>query len=144
MPLYVVEKPARLQLDDRTLLAEWKPAHKRGAAKQAPLAVVGFALGLVAWRRTVTASWLVGAAILIAAWPYTLLVIMPTNRQLMATNIAAAGAASRTCFRNGRACTRCVPGWSRRHRRLRAGVHGLTLMLPAPPAATRRARDKPR
>ena len=31
--------------------------------------------------------------------PYTMLVIMPTNRQLMATDAAAAGSASRTLLR---------------------------------------------
>src|SRR5215471_19169063 len=91
----IVEQPARLSLDDRALLAEWKPAYKRGAAMQAPLAIIGFVLGLVAWHQTGNSPWLVGAAILIAAWPYTLIAIMPTNRQLMATDPAAATAASR-------------------------------------------------
>ena len=45
----VAEQPARLLLDDRALLAEWKPSYKCGAAMQAPLALVGFLLGLLAW-----------------------------------------------------------------------------------------------
>ena len=45
----VVEHPARLSLDDRSALAEWKPAYKRGTAMQAPLAIIGFVLGMVAW-----------------------------------------------------------------------------------------------
>jgi hypothetical protein len=91
----VAEQPARLNLDDRSLLIEWKPAYKRGFAMQAPLAVAGFLLGLVSWWQTGVWLWLVGAFILIANWPYTLLVIGPGNNRLMATDPAAAGADSR-------------------------------------------------
>jgi hypothetical protein len=89
------EQPARLGLDDRALLAQWKPAYKRGSAMQAPLALAGFALALVAWWLTGRSSFLIGALLLLANWPWTLFGIMPTNRALMATEPAEAGAQSR-------------------------------------------------
>ena len=79
----VAEQPARLALDDSTMLLEWKPSYKRGFAMQAPLAVIGCLFGLIAYWQTREFGFLAGAVLLIANWPWTLLGIMPTNNLLM-------------------------------------------------------------
>jgi hypothetical protein len=91
----IAEQPARLTLDDRSLLMEWKPAYKRGFGMQASLAIAGFLLGLLAWWQSGVWQWLLGAMVLIANWPYTLLVILPTNNKLMVIDPANAGPDSR-------------------------------------------------
>lgn len=87
----VAEQPARMHLDDRSLLIEWKPAYKRGFAMQAPLAMIGFVLGIFAGLQTGDWLWLIGALFLVANWPFTIFVIMPTNKKLMAIDPASAG-----------------------------------------------------
>jgi Domain of unknown function (DUF1772) len=89
------EQPARLMLDDRALLAEWKPSYKRGATMQAPLALAGFVLGIVAWWQTSHLAFLLGAIAIIAPWPWTLIVIKPTNDALLATEPDKAGPSTR-------------------------------------------------
>ena len=91
----VAEQPARLGLDDRALLAQWKPSYARGFAMQATLAVVGFLLGVGAWWATGDMMWLAGAVVLLANWPYTLLIIMPVNHKLNAIELDHAGPDSR-------------------------------------------------
>ena len=90
-----VEQPARLTLDDRALLAQWKPAYKRGTTMQATLAIVGFVLGAFACWQTGRITFLVGALLMLANWPWTLFAILPTNKILMATDLADAGPATR-------------------------------------------------
>lgn len=89
------EQPARLQLDDHALLAQWKPSYARGFTMQASLAAIGFVLGLLEWIVTNNYLWLLGAVMLVANWPFTLYVIKPVNDELNAIPAGAAGTHSR-------------------------------------------------
>lgn len=91
----IAEQPARLGLDDRALLAQWKPSYARGFALQATLAVLGGVAGGAAYFANGQWPWVLGAALMLANWPYTLLIIMPVNHQLNAMAPEQAGPSSR-------------------------------------------------
>ena len=76
------EQPARLKLDDRSMLAEWRPAYLRGTLMQAPLAVVSAALGAWTWWEKGGWFFLLGALLMLTNLPWTFVVIMPVNRKL--------------------------------------------------------------
>jgi uncharacterized membrane protein len=89
------EQPARLTLDDRALLTEWKPSYERGALMQASLALIACVLGIAGWLIEHETLAAMGAALILAPWPVTLFVIMPTNNRLKATPIESAGPETR-------------------------------------------------
>jgi len=91
----VAEQPSRLLLDDRAMLAQWKSSYERGKVMQASLALVSGFFGIAAGALSGRWSWFAGAILIMANWPYTFLVILPTNEQLNATADGAAGPASR-------------------------------------------------
>jgi hypothetical protein len=111
------EQPARLSLDDRSLLAEWKPAYKRGYAMQATLAIVGFLLGVLSWWLTGRLAFTAGAVLMLANWPWTMFGIMPTNKVLMATELPDAGAHTRAL----------LVKWNNLHA-VRTGLGGLAVV----------------
>ena len=90
------EQPARMLLPTSHLLAQWKPSYKRGFALQATLAVLGAVFGGYAYFSQGDWRWLVGALLILSNWPFTLLVIMPTNMKLMHTAPEAANEATRS------------------------------------------------
>jgi hypothetical protein len=88
----VAEQPARLALDDRALLAQWKPSYSRGFSMQASLALASTLFGLLAFWLTRDWRMLVGALVILANWPYTLIVILPVNNRLEAMTTGGAEA----------------------------------------------------
>src|SRR6516225_2339184 len=78
----VAVQPARLRLDDVSLLAEWKASSARASFMQAALAIIGFGLGIVAGRQRGNWLWFFGGIILFAHWPYTFLWVTPHSRQI--------------------------------------------------------------
>jgi hypothetical protein len=113
----VAEQPARLSLDDHSLLAEWKPAYKRGYSMQATLAIVGFLFGALSWWLTGRLAFATGAILMLANWPWTVFGILPTNKVLMATEISNAGANTRALLIK----------WNRLHA-VRTGLGGLAVV----------------
>ena len=95
--LYIslVEHPARFELADGPLLAQWQPSYKRALPIQSGLAIAGGAAGLITGYCSGDWRWFAGSVLLLANWPFTLFVIMPVNKRLMAMPEREAGAASR-------------------------------------------------
>lgn len=82
----LVEHPARLGLGDGPMLQQWQPSYKRALPIQSGLAVIGGLAGLIAGYLTKDWLWVAGSVALLTNWPFTLLVIFPVNKRLMALN----------------------------------------------------------
>ncbi|WP_298426584.1 DUF1772 domain-containing protein [Rhodoblastus sp.] len=95
--LYVVlvEQPARLALDDASMIREWAPSDRRGFALLGGLAVLAALAGLAAFSQGADIRWLIGALVILGSWPYTFFVIVPLNNRLLATSAARPDADAR-------------------------------------------------
>jgi hypothetical protein len=80
----LVEHPARMACATEVAATQWAPSYRRATLMQAPLAVIGAACGIGAWWLGSGLPWLLGAMLILAVVPYTLIVIEPTtNRPLL-------------------------------------------------------------
>ena len=79
----LVEHPARMQAGTELALTEFAPSYHRATLTQVSLATVGFLSAVIAWSGGADARWLLGGGLLVAVIPFTALVILPTNKQLL-------------------------------------------------------------
>ena len=98
----VAEQPARLALDDGAMLTEWRRSYDRAAPMQAGLALITGLLGLASWWTSGGAEPLVGALMILACWPFVLLVVMPVNRRWKAIDVSSGNEARTLVTRWGR------------------------------------------
>src|SRR2546428_11054790 len=79
----LVEHPARMECGLEIAATEFAPSYRRASIMQATLAALGLLASVTAWRAGATFWWLVGGVVLCAVIPFTLIVILPTNKQLL-------------------------------------------------------------
>ncbi|MCW2272457.1 DUF1772 domain-containing protein [Rhodoblastus acidophilus] len=84
--LYIalVEQPARLALDDTSMMREWAPSDRRGFALLGGLALAAAVAALAAFGQASDIRWLVGALIAATSWPYFYFIVVPINNRLLA------------------------------------------------------------
>lgn len=83
MYVTVAEHPARIESGPAVAVKHFGPSARRAAVMQGSLAVVGLVSAAVAWSQGSGTGWLLGGLLLGAMVPFTLIVIMPTNRRLL-------------------------------------------------------------
>ena len=79
----LVEHPARMECGVEIAATEFAPSYRRATIMQASSAALGLLSSIGAWLAGATFWWLVAGALLGAVIPFTLIVILPTNKQLL-------------------------------------------------------------
>ena len=83
----LVEHPARMECGVEVAATEFSPSYRRATVMQATLAAVGLVSSIAAWLAGATFWWLVAGALLGSVIPFTLFVILPTNKLLLSPTL---------------------------------------------------------
>jgi hypothetical protein len=83
----LVEHPARMECGVEIAATEFSPSYRRATVMQATLAAVGLVSSIAAWLAGATFWWLVAGALLGSVIPFTLFVILPTNKLLLSPTL---------------------------------------------------------
>ena len=79
----LVEHPARMECGVEIAATEFPPSYRRASVMQAILAAVGLLSSVAAWLAGATFWWVIAGLLLGSVIPFTLIVILPTNKQLL-------------------------------------------------------------
>jgi Domain of unknown function (DUF1772) len=116
--LSIVEHPARMECGVEIAATEFPPSYHRASVMQVILAALGLLCSLLAWLAGATFWWFVAGVLLGSVIPFTLIVILPTNKQLLSPTLDKRSA------RAGWLLAR----WGRLHA-VRSVLSGLALLL---------------
>jgi hypothetical protein len=81
--LSLVEHPARMECGVELAATEFVPSYRRATVMQASLAAVGLVSCIAAWLAGASFLWVIGGVLLGSVIPFTLIVILPINKQLL-------------------------------------------------------------
>lgn len=101
----VAEHPAWLEVGPALAVRHFGAAARRAAIMQGGLAVVGLVSSMIAWLQGSGSGWLLGGLMLALMVPFTLIIIMPTNRRLEDPQLDA----------GSREATELLTRWGRLH-----------------------------
>ena len=79
----LVEHPARMECGSVLAATQFGLSYRRATVMQASLAALGFLAAVVAWMQGRGVAVLLGGVLLGIVIPFTLIVILPTNQQLL-------------------------------------------------------------
>jgi len=79
----LVEHPARMKCGVEIAAAEFSPSYRRGSVMQAILAALGLLSSIAAWLAGARFWWAIAGILLGSVIPFTLIVMLPTNKQLL-------------------------------------------------------------
>jgi len=113
-----VEHPARMECGTEIATAEFRPSYRRATVMQASLAVLGLLSSVAAWLTGAPLGWLAGGLLLACVVPFTLIAILPTNKQLMSATVSLESAQAK----------KLLTHWARLHA-VRSVLSVLALLL---------------
>jgi hypothetical protein len=114
----LVEHPARMECGVEIATAEFPPSYRRGTIMQVTLAAVCLLSSIAAWLAGATFWWVVAGVLQVSVIPFTLIVILPTNKQLL----------SPTLDKRSAEAERLLARWGALHA-VRSVLSGVALLL---------------
>jgi hypothetical protein len=79
----LVEHPARMQCGVEIAATQFAPSYRRATVMQATCAALGLLASFAAWLAGASLWWLIAGVLLGSVIPFTLIVILPTNKRLL-------------------------------------------------------------